>query len=147
MVNSVLLVCIGNICRSPMARALFAEKLKNQSPAVQTSSAGLAALVDWPADPMVCELLREKQIDVSAHRARQATQAILFDSDLILTMSSGEQNQIETTYPSIRGRVHRLGKWGGYDIPDPFQRPRSAFEQTLVLIEQAVDDWCKTLWN
>lgn len=145
MVNSILLVCIGNICRSPMAEALFAAKLQNQSPSIAISSCGLAALVDWPADPCVQELLLERGIDVSTHRARQATQDILFNSDLILTMSSEEKEKIEASYPSIRGRVHRLGKWGGYDVPDPFQRPKIAFEQTMVLIEQGVDEWCKML--
>jgi len=147
MVKSVLLVCIGNICRSPMGEAFFAAKLMHKSPDTLISSGGLSALVGWPADPMAQALLLEKGLDISAHRAQQASQEILFGADLILTMSSQEQKQIEANYPSIRGRVHRLGKWGGYDIPDPFKRPRSAFEQALVLIEQGVDDWYKTLWN
>ena len=62
-------------------------------------------------------------------------------------MSTDQQKQVEFNYPGTCGRVHRLGKWGGYDVPDPFQRPKPVFEQALALIEQGVDEWYRKLWN
>ena len=147
MIQSILMVCMGNICRSPMAEALLADKLKQAYPSVVVLSAGLGAMVDWPADPIAQSFMTERGIDISAHRARQATSTVLFDSELVLTMSTDQQEQIEQQYPSMQGRVHRLGKWGSFDIPDPYKRPKAIFEQSLVLIEQAVDEWYRTLWT
>ena len=146
MINNILILCIGNICRSPIAEALFADRFKQASLDTVTSSAGLAALVAKPADTVGQALMLERGFDISNHRARQISPEILFGSDLILTMTTDQQKQVELKYPSTCGRVHRLGKWGCYDVPDPFQRPKLVFEQALALIEQGVDEWYRTLW-
>ena len=146
MINKILIVCIGNICRSPMAEALLASKLAGTFPLASVSSAGLGAMVGWPADPLAQELMLERGIDISAHRARQALPDIVLDADLILTMSSGQQLELEGRIPTVRGQVHRLGKWSEYDISDPYKRPKRAFEQALILIEQSVDDWYRKLF-
>lgn len=143
MIQSILVVCIGNICRSPIGEALFALKL----PAVSVSSAGLGAMVGHPADITAMELMQERGIDISKHRARQLSPEIVFASELILTMNTEQQQQLEKQYPSARGRAHRIGKWGKFDVPDPYQRPRTIFEQALALIDQGVDEWYRKLWN
>lgn len=147
MLKKIIIICIGNICRSPMAEALLRERLKEIDPLISVSSAGLAALVNERADCLAQELMLERGLNISNHRARQATQQILFNSDLILTMEAGHQEQIHTMLPAIRGRVHTLGKWSDFDIPDPYQKPKGAFEQALVLIEQGIAEWQEKLWN
>ncbi len=148
MIQNILILCIGNICRSPLAEALFIARFKQEGLSnMAVSSAGLAALVKRPADAVGQALLLQKGIDISGHRARQVSSEILFESDLVLTMSTDQQKQVELNYPGTCGRVHRLGKWGGYDVPDPFQRPKPVFEQALAMIEQGVDEWYRTLWN
>jgi protein-tyrosine phosphatase len=147
MIKHMLIVCVGNICRSPLAEALFAARFAEDKLDVEVSSAGLGALVNKPADPVGQALMLSRGIDVSAHRARQITPEILFCSELILTMSTEQQKQVELNHPSTCGRVHRLGKWGCYDVPDPFQRPALVFEQALALIEQGVDEWYRKLWT
>ncbi|OHE75725.1 MAG: protein tyrosine phosphatase [Verrucomicrobia bacterium RIFCSPHIGHO2_12_FULL_41_10] len=147
MIKNILVICIGNICRSPMGEALFKNQLINSQPNLQVHSAGLQAMVGYPADPFSQELMQLKGLDISSHRAQQATPELLFNAELILTMCSNQQVQIEKNYPGTRGRVHRLGKWEGFDIPDPYKRPRIVFEQTLALIEQGINDWYRKLWN
>jgi protein-tyrosine phosphatase len=144
--NHVLIICIGNICRSPIAEALLAVAVQKTHPEVVVSSAGLGALVGRPADPMSQELMTARGIDISAHRARQISPELVFNSDLILTMSTEQTRQLEQQYPGACGRVHRLGKWGEYDIPDPFKRPKTAFEQAFILIEQGINEWHRKLW-
>lgn len=129
-----------------MAEALLAKAVQEEHPEVSVSSAGLGALVGHPADPLSQELMQDKGIDISAHRARQVSPEIVFDSDLILVMSTEQQEQLEQQYPGVRGRVHRIGKWEGYDIPDPFKRPKSAFEHAFILIEQGINEWYRKLW-
>ena len=147
MIQNVLIICVGNICRSPMGEAVFKEKLRAKSPEIVVSSAGLGALIDEPADNFAQELMLQRGLDISSHRARQVSSQILFDADIIFTMSAGQQKEIWCSIPSIFGKVHRLGNWSGYDIPDPYRRPKQAFEQALALIEQGIEDWCKKLWN
>ena len=145
--KTILFVCIGNICRSPMAEIILKSRLASTHPDVIVNSAGLGALVDHQADPIGQQLLRERGLDLSTHRARQLTQSILFASDLVLTMTRDQQEQIELLYPAMRGRVHRLGKWGNFDVPDPYKRHNFIFEQSLVMIEQGIDEWILRVWG
>lgn len=147
MIQSILTICVGNICRSPMAEAFFISRLKHQEPQIKVSSAGINALVDKSSDSVAQELMQKRGLDISSHQARQVSPQMLLEAGIIFTMTAGQQREIECTLPSIRGRVHRLGHWGGYDVPDPYRRPKEVFEQVLALIEQGVEDWCLKLWN
>jgi len=130
-----------------MGEVLFIERLKDYSTEIKVTSAGIGAIVGKSADKTAQELMQQRALDISNHRARQISPEILFDADIIFTMTSGQQKQIEGNLPSIRGRIHRLGNWSGYDIPDPYRRPKEAFEQALMLIDQGIEDWCNRLWN
>lgn len=147
MIENVLIVCIGNICRSPVAEGLLASKLKNARYPVAVSSAGLSAMAGYPADQISIELARNLDVDISEHRARQMTPDLVFSSELILTMTTEQQLQVEQQFSGVRGRVHRLGKWGEFDVPDPYKRPKIIFEQAIALINQGVDEWYRKLWN
>lgn len=147
MFQKILIVCIGNICRSPMGEALFTERLSNILPGVSVKSAGIEALVDKPATEGAHILMSERGLDISQHRARQLTPQMLLESDLILTMDSRQQAQIEYMLPNIRGRAYKLGKWSGFDVPDPYKRPHLIYKQALALIEQGVIEWQEKVWK
>ena len=143
MFRKILIVCIGNICRSPMAEALFRHELGARA---HVESAGVAALEGHSADSFAQELLRERGIDIASHRARQLTPSLITGFDLVVTMDHEQTRAVETILPSARGRVHRLGKWSDFDVPDPYKKPREAFERALELIDQGVMDWKKRFW-
>jgi protein-tyrosine phosphatase len=149
MFERILVVCVGNVCRSPMAEALLAQRLagigRGQPPAVE--SAGMAALVGRPADPIAVELLRERGVDISGHRARQLTARLVTAADVVLAMEQGHVRSIEATFPHARGRVHRIGRWQGFDVPDPYGKPRAAFEHALARIESGIDDFERAFWR
>ncbi len=146
MLERVLMVCTGNVCRSPMAEALLRARFAARGRG-SVSSAGLSALVGRPAEPLAVELLAERGIDLSAHRARQLTPDMVAAAELVVVMEAAQQHELERLAPAARGRVHRLGRFGGFDVPDPFRLPRRAFEGALALIERGLDDFDRAFWT
>lgn len=142
MFNNILVVCVGNICRSPMAEGLFKEALKNKGKKVH--SAGLGALVDKPADSNSVQLLEDRGVDILAHRAKQLTVRMLADADLVLVMERDHVEGVTRLAPEARGKTMLLGKWNDNgDIPDPYKKSREVFQYAYELIESGVNSWLK----
>ena len=145
MFQRILVVCTGNICRSPVAEAMLRQAL----PGKQLSSAGLGAVVGYGVEPTARELAEADGLDVSYHVARQITPEMLQAADLILVMSDGQRRAVADLAPAALGKTMTLGKWlddgKGRDIPDPFRKSREAFEHVHRLLQQATDEWAKRL--
>lgn len=144
MFEHILVLCTGNICRSPIAEVLLRRAV---GPAgVQVASAGTAALVGAPADPIARALMAERGIDISAHVARQATGEMLSRAELILVSERAHLQWVVDRYPALRGRVCRLTRWSGdRPVTDPHGQPRAAFEQALAEIDTAIAGWLPRL--
>lgn len=113
----------------------------------RVESCGLAALVGHPADPYAQALMAERGIDISRHRARQLTQGLVTSADLVIAMEEAHVREIEALVPAARGRVHRIGKFAGFDVPDPYGEPRGAFEGALALLERGLDGFEEAFWR
>lgn len=141
MLRSILVVCIGNICRSPMAEALLQKRLAD----CEVSSAGLGALIGHGADPHALSLMQERGIDIGEHRARQLVDSVSRSADLILVMEQSHRRAIEQQHPYTRGRVFRLGHFEDTDVADPYRQDRAVFEECLELIERSVEHWVQRI--
>lgn len=137
MIKNVMVVCIGNICRSPMAEGL----LRAEMPEVNVYSAGLGALVGRSADVTSLELMDAAGVDIHAHRAQQINNVLASQADLILVMDGEQKLEVQRRHPITTGKVFRLGEPGKFDVPDPYRQPREAFEQALDLIQRGVEVW------
>jgi protein-tyrosine phosphatase len=135
MIRNILVICIGNICRSPIAEGL----LKHALPEKTVRSAGIGALIGYPADPFSIQIMQEQGIDISAHRAQSLTSWMVSEADIILVMDLEQKRFIEQKYSTSKGKVFRLGEIGKYDIPDPYREDLAVFRQTYSLIAQGVD--------
>jgi protein-tyrosine phosphatase len=135
--KTVMTVCIGNICRSPMAEGLLAAGL----PHLRVVSAGTGALVGKPADPMARRLMEARGIDISGHLAQQVSQMLCRQADLILVMDTEQRRFLEATYPFVRGKVFRIAEAAKQDVPDPYKEGEEAFEHALSLIEVGARTW------
>lgn len=113
---------------------------KRALPEKAVYSAGINALSGGAADPFSLRLMRERGIDISAHRARCLSAWMVSDADLILTMDQDQRRFIEMKYPAAKSKVFRLGEFGNYDIPDPYQQGLPAFRESSNLIVQGVDE-------
>ncbi|RKT99083.1 protein tyrosine phosphatase [Burkholderia sp. Nafp2/4-1b] len=141
--RSILVLCDGNICRSPMAVAMLARRF----PSDRIDSAGLVALVGNRAEPIAVALMRSRGIDISDHIAKQVSWSMAKSADVIFTMTDAQKKRVEALYPFARGRVFRIGHLSGSDVADPYQRGEAAFEWALKDIESAVASWLSVLNN
>ena len=139
--KSVLIVCIGNICRSPMAEAMLSAAL----PDIAVSSAGTGALVGHPADEIAKTLMTEHGLDIGAHRGRLLNTAMCQQADLILTMDNEQRRFIEERYPFARGKVFRIAEATKVDVPDPYRQGRAAFDNAYRLIDAGVTNWAEKI--
>lgn len=142
--NNILTVCVGNICRSPVAEAM----LKDRLPGRKVWSAGLQALVGHPAEPTACEIAAQHGLDLSTHRAQQMVGWMCAHADLVLVMEASHQQELEKLYPTARGKIRRLGEFGpqgAFDIADPYQQPRAAFEAAHAAIALGVGEWVRRI--
>lgn len=140
MFQNILIVCVGNICRSPAAEALLAQKLENKG--LTISSAGIGALVGNPMDKTAHEVLNDHGIEHTAHRARQVDSEMLHRADLILVMEQSHIQHIRQIAPEVHGKTFLLGKWlDDTEIPDPYRQSKPAFEHVHSLLTQSVESW------
>ncbi len=142
--SHVLVVCVGNICRSPTAEYLLRNALSDN--AVTVASAGLGALSGRGVDEQAARLLSERGIDCSAHRARQLDSNMLHEADVVLAMERGHIDAICAMAPEVRGKTFLLGKWlDDLEVPDPFRRSDDMFREVYAAIDKSVQGWVPVL--
>ena len=132
------MVCLGNICRSPLAEGILKSKL---NASFEVDSAGTAAYhVGNPPDQRSIAVAQQFGIDISQQRARQVKKDDFNSFDLIFVMDQNNYNDVvELATPAQRRKVHLLRE--NNEVPDPYYGDASAFEAVFHLIDTA----CKTL--
>ena len=142
MIRTVLVVCVGNICRSPMGERLLARGL----PGMAIGSAGLSAVTGAAADGDAAKVAAEIGLALDGHVARQLTDDMGRTHDLILVMEPGHRAEIARRFPQLSGRVMLMDHWtGGKGIADPFRRPLDQHRQARDRIAEAASAWIARL--
>lgn len=140
----ILMVCLGNICRSPLAEGILKSKLNAN---FEVDSAGTAAYhVGNPPDQRSIAVAQQFGIDISQQRARQFKKDDFNSFDLIFVMDQNNYNDVvELATPAQRRKVHLLRK--NNEVPDPYYGDASAFEAVFHLIDTACETLVKQYCN
>lgn len=147
MFKNVLIVCTGNICRSPAAEGLLKHYLKDSHPGVTVQSAGTHAVINHTADQHSVAVLEELGVNITTHRARQLKPELIAWSDLILVMEKSQLQDIVTRFPTAKGKVICIGKWKNIEIPDPHRQSKDVFIESIKLIDACLKDWLSRVWS
>lgn len=144
-VFNILIVCTGNICRSPIAeRLLSLELLDSIQFPIRVTSAGIAAINGNSATPEMVKIAQKWGIDLNDHEARQIDQDVLESQDFILTMSNMQQEYILNMSREYRKKIHFFGE--SIDrtlIPDPYGLSKEDYFESAKLIKKAAKAWGK----
>ncbi|MCC7163165.1 MAG: low molecular weight protein arginine phosphatase [Anaerolineae bacterium] len=127
---TILFVCTGNICRSPMAAALFQAHAARAGDTFQVESAGTWGVDGEPAALHAIEVMQARGLSLAGHIARTVTREILERADLVLVMTRSHRDALAAEFPAARSRIRLMSQLNGieYDIADPYGKPRSAYE-------------------
>ena len=142
---SVLFVCTGNTCRSPMAEALARTLLADrkgvpasdlESAGVRVRSAGVFASPGSAATPEAVDAVAAMGADLSGHASQPLTEALIQDADVIYTMTDQHRLAALTLNPGAAEKTHRLDP--DRDIADPIGGPPAIYAQSAAMIRDAI---------
>lgn len=143
----ILIVCMGNICRSPMAEGLLRHKIEQAglSRRVRLDSAGTGPWhVGRPPDPRAVAVCLEHGIDISGLRGRQITTNDFSVHDWVLCADRQNLRDLQAMAPKhARPRINLLLAWAGLgekaEVPDPYTGTLKDFHRVYALLNQATD--------
>ena len=146
---ALLVVCTGNICRSPTAEGVLRHLVRQRGLAdrVQVASAGTHDYhVGEAPDPRTVNHAAKRGYDLSAQRAAQVRKDDFRTFDYILAMDRGHLHLLRAMAPAeSKARLglflEASGKWRDEDLPDPYYGGGAGFEQVLDMVEEAAARW------
>lgn len=142
MPDTILVVCTGNVCRSPMGERF----LRNLLPFKKIASAGTSALIDHGAGTSAIRSAKKFGISLDDHQGRQFTSELSARYDLILVMENEHLKHIDRIAPEARSKTMLLGYWfDQMDIPDPWHKSEEAFDRVYQLIDRSCQAWASKL--
>jgi protein-tyrosine phosphatase len=132
---SILLVCTGNICRSPTMEAVGRARARELGLSLRLDSAGTSGWHEGePPDPRTVRVGEAAGFSLAALRARKVRLPDFDDFDLILAADKGHLEQLAGLAPGVHRGKLRLFLGGGRDLPDPYYGDDEGFEEVLRLV-------------
>lgn len=141
--RDVLFVCTGNLCRSPLAAALFRKAALDLGAQIGVASAGIWAS-DGASPPWeIVQLAREEGLDISRHVAQPVSRDAFSEADLVLVMEPGHREALHALYGEEEGKVRLLsdftgGRSRGGEIVDPYEQSIARYRESLDQIREAI---------
>ncbi|MEO1130213.1 MAG: Sua5/YciO/YrdC/YwlC family protein, partial [Planctomycetota bacterium] len=139
LTRTVLFVCTGNTCRSPMAAALARHVLSESAPPLETRilSAGTTAMDGMPATVEAVRAVQSLGGLLEGHGSRLLTRELIGQADVIFAMTRSHAAAVESMDSSVGDRLHLLDPTGE-DVPDPIGGPQSLYDATAARLADLV---------
>lgn len=142
--KNILFVCTGNTCRSPMAQALFLQRLKEEDviDRFRVLSAGIFTQNGLPASREAVRVLQEDGLDISEHTSAVLVSEIVMDADVILTMTRNHRDYISEEFPEKKNMVFTLGEFVNdeeIEVIDPFAKGIESYRQSREQLKQLIN--------
>lgn len=137
---SIIFVCTGNTCRSPLAKGLAQDWVNRRVPDglnITIESAGVAAYEGAPASDQTLDVLRERGIDLRSHRSRVLTPQMIDRADIVLTMTPSHAQAAMQIAPDSAHKVFPIDPHN--PIADPFGQPIGVYRQVADQLETLID--------
>ena len=145
----ILMVCLGNICRSPLAEGIMAAKVKKSALNWGVDSAGTSSYhIGELPDPRSISIAQKYGIDITYQRARQFRPSDLDDFDLIYAMDASNYQNIldlatsEDQKQKVRMIMNELDVHQNENVPDPYWDD-NGFEQVFQMLDSACEEIIK----
>jgi protein-tyrosine-phosphatase len=143
MSRRILFVCTGNVCRSPMAAALFNAKARHlgEHHAYVARSAGTWALENQPASGHAITVMRERGIDLTGHRGQTVTRKLLERAAVVIVMTASHRDALTSEFPTVRGKLHLMSELidRTFDIADPYGGTLAEYQDCAASLEKLID--------
>ncbi|RME58620.1 MAG: hypothetical protein D6790_11685 [Caldilineae bacterium] len=141
----IWIVCLANVCRSPMAGALLQQKIERAGlqAAVHVHTAGILATPGQPLDPQVAHLLAREHLPIppDSQTAARLRQADIAAADMILVLEEAQRRSIFNRSPENLHKVFLLSEMIGehFDIADPYGQAPAAYENTFRQLQDIIE--------
>lgn len=144
MKTKILMVCLGNICRSPLAEGILKSKIDSTKTLVDSAGTGHWHVGNKP-DPRSIEVAKNHGLDLTNQRGRQFTQKDFETFDYIFVMDTSNRDNVldlaknESDEQKVHLILNELFPNENIDVPDPYCGGDQGFENVYQMLDQACD--------
>jgi len=140
--SPILMICAGNLCRSPFAEVYMRKRLEEASVNAECFSRGLLSMPGRKAPELALKVAKEFGVDLSGHVSQTLLAPDMDRAALVMVMEPGQRQHLSKMRPAHIGKVMMLSQpHGGQKISDPMGRSEETFRRVYSEITEHVDAW------
>jgi len=142
--SPILMICSGNICRSPFAECYLRYRLQQAGEFAEVFSRGILDLHNSPTPDDGIAVAQTMGVDLSRHRSTKLEATDLDRAALVMIMEKQHRNYLAQMRPAVIGKIFYLSQpTGGEEVPDPMGKSAEDFRASYQVIAANIDAWMK----